>query len=51
MPLINRSIPNLAGGVSAATRDIAIREPGATEQINGLSNVVEGLKEETSYRA
>ena len=43
MPLINRSIPNLVGGVSQQPEILRL-ENQATEQINGLSNVVEGLK-------
>jgi len=43
MPLITRSIPNLIGGVSQQPEILRL-ENQATEQINGLSNVVEGLK-------
>lgn len=43
MPLITRSIPNLVGGVSQQPEILRL-ENQATEQINGLSNVVEGLK-------
>jgi len=43
MPLLNRSIPNLVGGVSQQPEILRL-ENQATEQLNGLSNVVEGLK-------
>jgi hypothetical protein len=43
MPLITRSISNLIGGVSQQPEILRL-DNQATEQINGLSNVVEGLK-------
>ena len=43
MALITRSIPNLIGGVSQQPETLRL-ENQATEQVNGLSNVVEGLK-------
>ena len=43
MSLINRSIPNLIGGVSQQPEILRL-DNQATEQINGISNVVEGLK-------
>ena len=43
MPLITRSIPNLIGGVSQQPEILRL-ENQATEQINGFSGVVEGLK-------
>jgi len=43
MPLISRNIPNLIGGVSQQPEILRL-DNQATDQINGLSNVVEGLK-------
>ena len=43
MSLINRSIPNLIGGVSQQPEILRL-DNQATEQLNGISNVVEGLK-------
>ena len=43
MPLITRSIPNLIGGVSQQPEILRL-ENQATEQVNGFSGVVEGLK-------
>lgn len=43
MPLITRSIPNLIGGVSQQPEILRL-ENQATEQVNGFSGIVEGLK-------
>ena len=43
MPLITRSIPNLVGGVSQQPEILRL-DNQATEQTNGFSGVVEGLK-------
>ena len=43
MSLINRSIPNLIGGVSQQPEILRL-DNQATDQVNGISNVVEGLK-------
>ena len=43
MSLINRSIPNLIGGVSQQPEILRL-DNQASEQLNGISNVVEGLK-------
>ena len=52
MPLITRSIPNLIGGVSQQPEILRL-ENQATEQVNGFSGVVEGLKKRppTNYIA
>ena len=43
MPLISRTIPNLVQGVSQQPEILRLNSQ-ATEQINGFSSVVEGLK-------
>ena len=49
MSLINRSIPNLIGGVSQQPEILRL-DNQATEQLNGISNVVEGLKKRPPCR-
>ena len=43
MPLVSRTIPNLVQGVSQQPEVLRLSSQ-ATEQINGFSSVVEGLK-------
>ena len=43
MPLVSRTIPNLVQGVSQQPEVLRLNSQ-ATEQINGFSSVVEGLK-------
>jgi hypothetical protein len=50
MSLINRSIPNLIGGVSQQPEILRL-DNQASEQLNGISNVVEGLKKRPPCKA
>ena len=52
MPLLSRNISNLIGGVSQQPEILRL-ENQATTQVNGFSNVVEGLKKRppTNYVA
>ena len=52
MPLVSRTIPNLVQGVSQQPEILRLNSQ-ATEQINGFSSVVEGLKKRppTNYIA
>jgi len=49
MALITRSIPNLIGGVSQQPEILRL-ENQATDQVNGFSSVVEGLKKRPSTK-
>ena len=46
MPLVSRTIPNLVQGVSQQPEILRLSSQ-ASEQINGFSSVVEGLKKRT----
>ena len=52
MPLVSRTIPNLVQGVSQQPEVLRLSSQ-ATQQLNGFSSVVEGLKKRppTNYIA